>query len=347
MKLVRAFLVLAAAAVSVSAREATVDNVGGANHVDLFKGFMEKYNKHHEGAEYERRLSIFKDNIEIALRNQKDDPEAVHGITEFMDLTREEFRERMGLRPVDKSAFLAGAEMGEHIVQDNPDSYDWRTKGAVTQVKNQGNCGSCWTFSTTGCLEGAHFLKTGNLVQLSEQELVDCDHTCMPDEPQACDAGCNGGLPSNAMTYIQENGGIDSEDSYPYEGFNDKCRADPKNIVAGVKNFTIVPPDEATMESYLVNYGPLSIGINADWMQTYMGGVSCPYLCNPQRLDHGVLIVGYGKGGFAPARLHGMDYWIIKNSWGPAWGEEGYIRVCRGQGKCGLNEMVVSVTEAI
>ena len=323
-------------------------------HVDAFKTFVKTYEKKHvEGtAEFAKRLRIYAQNVKRAEEHAKLDPMAEHGDSPFMDLTEEEFKDMLGLKPLEqkhadsiRNKYAAHRTYTDEEVAAAPDNFDWREKGAVTAVKNQGQCGSCWSFSTTGALEGANFLANGKLTSLSEQQLVDCDHQCDPTG-EACDSGCNGGLPANAMEYIESTGYLDTEESYPYEGFGGQCKADGSKAGARVANFTIVSNNEAQMQAALVNAGPLSIGINAAWMQTYTRGVSCPFLCSPKELDHGVLIVGYGKESFSLTRLHEHPYWTIKNSWGPMWGESGYIKVCRGRGSCGLNEMVVSVEAA-
>jgi len=231
------------------------------------------------------------------------------------------------------------SDLGGVVVINDPP--DWRDKGAVTAVKNQGQCGSCWSFSTTGAIEGANFLATGELTSLSEQQLVDCDHECDPASPEACDAGCNGGLPANAMDWVVKNGGLDTEAAYPYTAVGGACKAKGKPV-STISNFSFVSTDETQIAAALVEYGPLSIGIDAAWMQTYLGGVACPFICNKQNLDHGVLIVGYGSKEFSPARLHRLPYWIIKNSWGAGWGDEGYYKICKDRGSCGLNTMVVA-----
>ncbi|KAM0869437.1 hypothetical protein ACQ4PT_040672 [Festuca glaucescens] len=220
------------------------------------------------------------------------------------------------------------------------------THGAVGPVKNQGSCGSCWSFSASGALEGANYLATGKMEVLSEQQFVDCDHECDSSEPDSCDAGCNGGLMTSAFSYLLKSGGLEREKDYPYTGKDGTCKFDKSKIVASVKNYTVVSVDEEQIAANLLKHGPLAIGINAAYMQTYIGGVSCPYICG-RNLDHGVLLVGYGASGFAPSRLKNKPYWIIKNSWGENWGEQGYYKICKGsnvRNKCGVDSMVSTVS---
>ncbi|KAE9448265.1 hypothetical protein C3L33_19819, partial [Rhododendron williamsianum] len=223
--------------------------------------------------------------------------------------------------------------------KDLPTDYDWRDHGAVSP----GSCGSCWSFSTTGAMEGAHFLATGKLESLSEQQLVDCDHECDPDEPGSCDSGCNGGLMNSALEYTLKAGGLMREQDYPYTGTDrGTCKFDKTKVVASVANFSVVSLDEDQISANLVKNGPLAVAINAVFMQTYVGGVSCPYICS-KRLDHGVLLVGYGSGAYAPIRLKEKPFWIIKNSWGETWGENGFYKICRGRNICGVDSMVSTV----
>ncbi|XP_068646124.1 cysteine protease RD19A-like [Aristolochia californica] len=309
-----------------------------------FASFRRRFGKKYANAEeHSYRLSVFKANLRRARRHQKLDPTAVHGVTQFSDLTPEEFeRNYLGLK---RPSFLKEARKAPILPTNNlPVDFDWRDRGAVTPVKNQGSCGSCWSFSASAALEGANFLATGKLLSLSEQQLVDCDHQCDPSEPSACDAGCNGGLMTTAFEYTLKAGGLMREEDYPYTGTDrGQCKFDKTKIAASVANFSVVSLDEDQIAANLVKNGPLAVGINAVFMQTYIGGVSCPYICG-RRLDHGVLLVGYGSAGYAPIRLKEKPFWIIKNSWGENWGEKGYYKICRGRNVCGVDSMVSTVT---
>ncbi|WJX45303.1 putative cysteine protease rd19b [Trifolium repens] len=313
----------------------------GAEH--HFNEFKHRFGKVYSSKdEHDYRFNIFKSNLHRAKRHQIMDPSAVHGVTRFSDLTPREFRNSvLGLRGV---RFPSDANAAPILPTDNlPADFDWREHGAVTGVKNQGSCGSCWSFSTTGALEGAHFLSTGELVSLSEQQLVDCDHECDPEEKGSCDAGCNGGLMNSAFEYILKSGGVMREEDYPYSGTDrGACKFDKKKIAASVANFSVVSLNEDQIAANLVKNGPLAVAINAVYMQTYVGGVSCPYICS-KKLDHGVLLVGYGSGAYAPIRMKEKPYWIIKNSWGENWGENGYYKICRGRNVCGVDSMVSTV----
>ncbi|KAH1099067.1 hypothetical protein J1N35_015988 [Gossypium stocksii] len=310
------------------------------HHFSLFKArFKKSYGSEEE---HDYRFKVFRANLRRAARHQKLDPSATHGVTQFSDLTPGEFRKRfLGLR---RLRLPKDANQAPILPTDNlPEDFDWREKGAVTPVKNQGSCGSCWSFSTTGALEGANFLATGKLVSLSEQQLVDCDHECDPEEAGSCDSGCNGGLMNSAFEYTLKAGGVMREEDYPYTGTDrGTCKFDKSKIVAKVANFSVVSLDEDQIAANLVRNGPLAVAINAVFMQTYIGGVSCPYICS-KRLDHGVLLVGYGSAGYAPIRLKDKPYWVIKNSWGETWGENGYYKICRGRNVCGVDSLVSTV----
>ena len=198
---------------------------------------------------------------------------------------------------------------------------DWRQKGAVTPVKNKGQCGSCWAFSTTGAIEGAWFLHSGNLVSLSEQNLVDCDHEC---------SGCSGGLMDYGFQYVIDHNGIDKESCYPYEARDDSCRFSKSCIGATISSYQDVSSNDADALKAAVANQPISIGVYAIPMQHYSSGVITEG-CDGG-VDHGVLLVGYEVDG------DGNGWWIVKNSWGPGWGEDGYCRFSmKGNTLCILN----------
>lgn len=291
------------------------------------------------------RYKIFATNlVKIAWMNALERGTANYGLTEYSDLTHEEFSSTYLLPKYSINNHLKTKEYNfiEKITRTdpNPTSWDWREHNAVTEVKNQGMCGSCWSFSTTGNIEGVNAVKNGDLVSLSEQELVDCDKT---------DQGCNGGLMDNAFEQIMELGGLELESDYPYEGKAQTCDLDKSKIAVSIKSFHDVPVgDEDSMQDQLLETGPLAVALNAMWMQFYRGGVSHPWkkLCSPKMLDHGVLIVGYGVEPANPDHLPfpkpAQPYWIIKNSWGPGWGEDGFYRLFRGDGTCGIDQYVTT-----
>ncbi|XP_053613978.1 uncharacterized protein LOC128677282 [Plodia interpunctella] len=305
----------------------------------LFFEFLQTYKPDYmdNEKEMEKRYNIFRANVKKMHEfNVKEMGTAKYGVTRFADLTYEEFSAKyLGLKPSKKNENnIPWSQAKIPKLRSVPSSFDWRERGAVTEVKDQGSCGSCWAFSVTGNIEGQWKLSQGELVSLSEQELVDCDKL---------DDGCNGGLPDNAYRAIEQLGGLELENDYPYEGSDDKCsfnKTKARVFISGAVNIT---SNETDMAKWLVKNGPISIGINANAMQFYMGGVSHPWkmLCNPKNLDHGVLIVGYGVKDYPLFNKH-LPYWTIKNSWGKSWGEQGYYRVYRGDGTCGVNQMASS-----
>jgi len=313
---------------------------------DEFLAFQKKFNKQYASeAEYQARLGTFEANMMLIKQKNIDAQQRMSdtrfGITQFADISPAEFRQKYlsSVPAVRDPSWPVAPDYDDEVTANLPPSFDWRPKGAVTPVKNQGDCGSCWSFSTTGNIEGQWFLAGNPLTSLSEQNLVDCDTECMTYMNQSvCDAGCDGGLQPNAYHYVMSAGGIDTESSYPYLAVDGKCHFKPANIGAKINNFTMVSSNETQMAAYLVQHGPLAIAADAAEWQFYMGGVfDLP--CG-KSLDHGILIVGYGNE--TTIFGHHVDYWIVKNSWGATWGEQGYLKVERGTGECGLNDFVSS-----
>jgi len=224
---------------------------------------------------------------------------------------------------------------------DIPTSYDWRTKGVVNPIQNQQQCGSCWTFSTIAVIESAYAIKTGKLQKLSEQEIVDCSHGCvLEDGQQVCNQGCNGGWMWSALTDIISWGGEELETVYPYTAETGTCKKTKANTIDPISNYTCLSgpnkANETNMAAFLVANGPLSIAMDAGILQSYSSGIIDPTAgeCSTTSLDHAIVIVGYGVEGAKP-------FWIVRNSWGESWGEQGYFRIIRGKGACGLNAGVV------
>ncbi|XP_041810502.1 cathepsin L.1 [Chelmon rostratus] len=252
------------------------------------------------------------------------------GMNYFADMHNEEYKRLISkgcLRSFNASLPRRGStffRLPEGI--ELPNTVDWREKGYVTDVKDQKQCGSCWAFSATGSLEGQNFRKTGKLVSLSEQQLVDCssDYGNM---------GCMGGLMDNAFNYIQANGGVDTEDSYPYEALDGQCRFKPDAVAAKCTGYVDVSQgDEDALKEAVATIGPVSVGIDASQLsfQLYQSGVYDEPQCSSSDLDHGVLAVGYGTD-------NGRDFWLVKNSWGLGWGDKGYIMMTRNKhNQCGI-----------
>jgi C1A family cysteine protease len=324
--------------------------------VDEFNAWMTKYGKTYSAQEYPRRLANYKASLERMKITAKKSPSAVFAPNRFSDLTVDEFRSLYLMNKTSTPAqtlaisCLANGVTAEAAGYRKPEalptSWDWRSKNKVTPVKDQGQCGSCWAFSTSGCLESAYAIKNNQPAtqQFSEQMIVDCSHgCCMEEGQQVCNSGCGGGWMWNAMTDIMSWGGLETEDAYPYTGEDGTCSMSGP-YMAAMKNYTClsVPngADETTlMPTFVMNAGPLSIAMNADLLMDYSSGIVAPSSsadCDPTSLDHALLIVGWGVDASAGA------YWIVKNSWNQSWGESGYFRIIKGSNACGLANAVVS-----
>jgi len=301
-----------------------------------FHSFMKEHNKSYSSRlEYKKRYAIFRDNMKkVQFLTETEQGTGEYGATHMADLTEMEFKHNFlgwNRQKDDPDVHWPPADIPD---VELPKEHDWRNLNAVTEVKNQGACGSCWAFSVTGNVEGQNAIKHGQLLSLSEQELVDCDTR---------DAGCNGGLPENAYKTLLEIGGLELESDYGYDGEDEACKYNRSSVAVRVTGGLEISQDETEMAKWVYKNGPISVGLNANAMQFYKGGVSHPwkFLCDPDGVDHGVLIVGFGEHEY-PLFHKEMPYWIIKNSWGPQWGEQGYYRLYRGEGVCGINTMTSS-----
>jgi C1A family cysteine protease len=293
-----------------------------------FAHFQNRFNKKYENMdELQTRFQIFRHNLrEIIIHNLDQTQNFTMGVNQFTDLTPDEFKNQWvgGLKTEVGSygckTFTSGASGA-------PASVDWINKGAVTSVKDQGQCGSCWTFSATGAIEGAWAISKGQLVDLSEQELVDCATGISYGSH-----GCNGGQMEGAFKFVIENGQC-SLSSYPYtakDGTCQKCSA-----VAHITScYDVKPNDQVSMKAAVAQQ-PVAVAIEADtrYFQSYSSGILTSSSCGTT-LDHGVLTVGYGEE-------NGQKYWLVKNSWGTTWGDKGYVKIARTEstndpGICGI-----------
>ncbi|KAK7321672.1 hypothetical protein VNO77_32531 [Canavalia gladiata] len=299
----------------------------------MYEQWLVKHGKVYNAlGEKEKRFEIFKDNLRFIDEHNAANRTYKLGLNRFADLTNEEYRARyLGTRIDPNRRMVKGRTRSDRYaprVGDKlPEFVDWRKEGAVVPVKDQGSCGSCWAFSAISAVEGINKLVTGDLISLSEQELVDCD--------TSYNQGCNGGLMDYAFEFIINNGGIDSDEDYPYRAVDGRCDQYRKNAkVVSIDDYEDVPAyDELALKKAVANQ-PVSVAIEGGGreFQLYVSGVFTGR-CGTA-LDHGVVAVGYGSE-------NGKDYWIVRNSWGSSWGEEGYVRLERNldksrSGKCGI-----------
>jgi len=299
--------------------------------------YKAKFGKVYED-EYSERVhyqTFLGNKAQIKVHNQRYESGLVSyykGINQYTDMTYEEVKEvAFGFKYGTQFNVSGNARVHVPSLRAVPKSVDWRTKGVVTPVKDQGGCGSCWAFSVSGVLEGQHALATGKLVSLSEQNLVDCSK-------EQGNFGCGGGWPFDSYEYvIRDSEGLDTEMSYPYKGVDQTCAYDPSKVGATATAFAVLTPDsESGLQEAVANVGPISVCINANGnFMGYSGGVFDDAECtsNFDDIDHCVLAVGYGTDSAS-----GKDYWLVKNSWNTSWGEQGYIKMARNK----MNQCAIS-----
>lgn len=305
---------------------------------ELFYDFQERFSKKYEDShEVEERFHIFRNNVfDIIEHNLRGNETYTKGINQFTDLTADEFKEQF-VRGVTLSNLLRtqiGSTSCSSFIgsgaKSAPSSVDWRSKNVVTPVKDQGQCGSCWSFSASGAMEGAWALSKGQLLSMSEQELVDCAGL------KYGSMGCNGGLMEGAFNFAIDKG-ICADASYAYTSGVSQTGGTCKSCAAVAtfsECFDVKPNDQVALKE-AVSMQPVAIAIEADtrYFQSYSGGVLTSATCGTT-LDHGVLIVGYGEE-------NGQPYWLVKNSWGTTWGDDGYVKIARSEstsdgGICGI-----------
>lgn len=338
-----------------------------------FQDWAKTYGKRYTtAAEWERAMTNYNANAELIAKLRDEQDSAKYAHNEFSDLTPADFKVRLLPNPLDVTRGRQGAAPVPDIeATDMPDSVDWRQEGAVTPVRNQGSCGSCWAHSAVGNMESLWYLANkGSMskpVPLSVEQVVECD---------AHDDACYGGYMKGGFEYAIEHGGLSSEADYPTpkgtfticlanQTFNQtcgdgmcddppltsycdmKCSDTRHKAVAKFSSWVALPSDEDKIAAYLAQHGPVSAGIDAagkflgvllPWLQFYHSGVASPRGCRgdtSHSIDHGVLLVGYGED-------KGKKYWTVKNSWGDKWGEKGFFRLLRGSGTCAINLMTGS-----
>lgn len=319
---------------------------------EVFTLFQIQYNRSYSNpAEYARRLDIFARNLAQAQRLQEEDlGTAEFGVTPFSDLTEEEFGQLYGHQRTAGRALNVDRKVGsDEWGQTVPRTCDWRkAAGIISPVKNQESCKCCWAIAAAGNIESLWGINSQKPVEVSVQELLDCNR---------CGDGCEGGFVWDAFVTVLNNSGLASETDYPFQGNSrtHKCKAKKYRKVAWIQDFIMLPDSEQGIARYLATQGPITVTINMKQLQHYQKGViqATHANCDPRLVNHSVLLVGFAKsveGRRAassqsrprPRPRHSIPYWILKNSWGAHWGEEGYFRLHRGSNACGITKYPIT-----
>uniref|UniRef100_UPI00398EC790 digestive cysteine proteinase 2-like isoform X1 n=2 Tax=Pristiophorus japonicus TaxID=55135 RepID=UPI00398EC790 len=300
-----------------------------------WKNWKSQHEKQYTEEEETYRRLVWEDSMRYIEQHNLEHSMGKHtftvGMNQFGDLTTEEFNKLMnGFLPAeaDNSTEVAVEEDNEDDESNDVEMdaiVDWRTKGYVTPVKNQGQCGSCWAFSANGALEGQWYKTKGQLVHLSEQNLVDCSRDYNNE-------GCNGGWMDQAYRYVLRNNGVNSAATYPYTGRDESCKFQSNEFVATISGYRYIVRNEFDLKRAVETVGPIAVAIDAGQQsfQYYKTGVYYEQNCEKWRVNHAVLVVGYGTEG-------GLNYWIVKNSWGTGWGDQGYIKMAKDkENNCGI-----------
>jgi len=298
-----------------------------------FLGWTSKHGKSYSAVDMRARFAIWTKNCLYINAHNKRGMNFTVAMNQFGDLTGQEFAKQFLGVKMNRTTLQQWRAQIRAPSSGLPATWDWSQQGAVTPIKNQQQCGSCWSFSTTGSVEGCHFLGAKKLVSLSEQNLMDCSWS-------QGNQGCNGGLMTQAMQYIISNGGIDTESSYPYTAEDGTCTYQASNSGSTLTAFNNVASGDENALQTSVYAGPTSVAIDASQssFQFYSSGVYSDPGCSSTALDHGVLAVGWGTSS-------GQAYWIVKNSWGTDWGQSGYIWMARNDNNmCGIATMATLPT---
>lgn len=302
-----------------------------AHEQKAFLSWMRETGNMFTGDEYHGRLGIWLNNKRYVQQHNAGNFGFLLAMNHLAHLTPAEYKSLLGLRPYRRENT---AKVSDYAP---PKSIDWREKGVVNPVKDQGQCGSCWAFSAIQAMESVWAINHNTLYSLSEQNMVDCCYLCM---------GCAGGIMDLAYKYAknEQGGKFMTEADYPYHAIREECKFDKSKAVDAVVTgfMDIAVTSERDLAAKVAQYGPAAIGIDASQtsFHLYSSGIYDDPHCTPMNIDHGVGCVGYGSE-------NGVNYWIVRNSWGPTWGEKGYIRMVKDKdNQCGEASMAVIPTVA-